>query len=574
MAIFVLTGTAMWIHFGRSTVRVEAPTRDGEARHQGPIVQRGEFGPTSDNSSALEPSATLHLDGRVLEHGRPVPRARLTVRVGSDVRSTMTGEDGTFSTRFAGGGVVTVEVPGLDVTSQSASAVSEDVRDFVIEVTGAASVSGRVLYRGSPVGGASVTDLATGRSTVTDTSGTYQFTDVVPGRHILRSVADDLDAENRPFAITLKPAENSQLVDLVLDRGGRMSGIVVDESNMPVADVTVWFSCRPCESFGFASTGADGRFIIRRLAGGGPYEASVVTANGTHYPPARGTVHPVVHLEDGTSALDDVRLRIASTELAITGRVLDASGRPVSAVRVIVPPSPDPIVLRPREVPAASTWTDTKGAFILDGLPAGKYTVAVGEQGELGSISDIEAGQRGVTVVIPELVTVHGSIEGISGFRDVGYIAAAGNPGSSRHMRIESNSFTFEKVPTGNAWFYATDGTLTAVQQVHVQPESPSPLVLRARRGRDVSIRVVGDLTSDVACRKVLLLPRMPDVAVGIGVPGSDGTLMITAPDEVSVRVDCRSSVNQPIVQGSATIGPQASSAEVVLESKPAPALR
>lgn len=161
---------------------------------------------------------------------------------------------------------------------------------------------------------------------------------------------------------------------------GAITGRVVDEGGQPVANASVFASGQPRGAR--ATSDTDGRFSLDDLARGA-YRLFVNTP-GYFYPPAlapepdeRSYHHPG----------DTITLRLHKGGV-ITGRVLDASGEPLVAVRVgafRVRPLPDqpqdnvPTLVRPVE-----RATDDRGVYRIYGLPPGVYLVAAGGRGGSG----------------------------------------------------------------------------------------------------------------------------------------------------------------------------------------------
>jgi protocatechuate 3,4-dioxygenase beta subunit len=165
---------------------------------------------------------------------------------------------------------------------------------------------------------------------------------------------------------------------------GRISGrVTLSGTGAPVssARITV-FPSRPSGPFGpppQAITGPDGRFTFDQIAPG-TYR---VDAQKAGFAPLDDAVRPTVTVTAGQST--DVNLQL-QRGAAITGKVLDPSGEPLTDARVMVlrrTPVPAGVVrglpAMPRLIPASGSGAQTNdlGEFRVAGLAPGEYFVAV-----------------------------------------------------------------------------------------------------------------------------------------------------------------------------------------------------
>jgi protocatechuate 3,4-dioxygenase beta subunit len=185
-------------------------------------------------------------------------------------------------------------------------------------------------------------------------------------------------------------------IELRLREGGGVQGVVVDERGRPVARVRV--HAVPAPSFAFfeffdsTPTRDDGTFALDGLAPG----AYQVFAAGPDGPPgsARGG-------EGGDDGPGSVRIEVRAGELApvklvlerpvgvIRGRVVDAAGAPVTDAFVDAERAPDGSAARPEAAARGTRWgwsrapvlTDTAGAFAIEDLARGTYTVRAYRRG-------------------------------------------------------------------------------------------------------------------------------------------------------------------------------------------------
>lgn len=288
-------------------------------------------------------------------------------------------------------------------------------------------VSGVVREQGTgaPISGAQVT-LMKERSgpppsgmaferppqTTTDSAGRFVFRSVAPGRY-------RFGAQKAGFAMPFGPAAmpaavdvaaNIDTVEITLPRGGVLTGRVLDASGEPIANVMV-SAMRPRPEFP-ARAGAPprpplprlvmagpagqtnelGEFRIHSLAAGEyvvrvmarPYEQSATASPDGHattlvptYAP--GTTDPdaadaVAVQAGGTVHVGDIRL-VSAPSFRVTGTVVDAGGRPVAGALIRLTPADPAADMLPMSGPMGANRTDERGAFTLDGVVNGAYTL-------------------------------------------------------------------------------------------------------------------------------------------------------------------------------------------------------
>jgi hypothetical protein len=144
-------------------------------------------------------------------------------------------------------------------------------------------------------------------------------------------------------------------LEVVLTRGARISGRVVDEEGEPLAPVTVT-AARPGSGPSFRDTpireaaGADGTFDIGPVPEG-PWEITALFGTAT--------VARTVEVEAAGEDVADIELVLERPDGEVTGVVVDDRGRPVVGARVTAPPN-------------AHTESDADGRFELNGTAVGE----------------------------------------------------------------------------------------------------------------------------------------------------------------------------------------------------------
>jgi protocatechuate 3,4-dioxygenase beta subunit len=170
------------------------------------------------------------------------------------------------------------------------------------------------------------------------------------------------------------------------EQTGHVSGrVTLEGANTPVngARITLIPTTRPTAPFGpppQATTDQDGRFGFDRVAPG-TYR---VDAQKTGLAAVESSRVPTVTVGAGQS-IDNISLQLQKGA-AITGKVFDPSGEPLSDARVVVlrrmpmPAGPArglPALPRLIPVPSPGTQTNDLGEYRISGLAAGEYFVAV-----------------------------------------------------------------------------------------------------------------------------------------------------------------------------------------------------
>ena len=124
------------------------------------------------------------------------------------------------------------DVPGSGQTT--------DVGDLYLR--SGCSVSGRVLRGGEPFVGATVV-LKSNVSlamVVTDASGRYSASDLLPGDYKVQAkIPGRPTGINNEQRVTVAPDVSGRRVDIVLDAGRVVSGVVVDDSQQPLESVLI-----------------------------------------------------------------------------------------------------------------------------------------------------------------------------------------------------------------------------------------------------------------------------------------------------------------------------------------------
>lgn len=304
---------------------------------------------SSGNTPASELNRTLvagtPLEGRAVAADGTTPVAKARIVLDGWPLAT-TGEDGTFTLAHvpAKWSSLSARKEGLLGTRAFPAA-----RPLAIRMEKAAIVSGRVVNAKTkvPVAGASVLLFIARRSAsgqlapsaITDAKGSYSIT-APAGAYMFWASHPMFDAHGSDVSVT---AGQHVIKDLALVQLGRVSGVVVDEEKRPVVAATVSSEDEPFGG-GMMSpmrmsrggterviSGPDGRFSSRVSA-----DSDVrFRATKKGLPPATGETLRVAAGERKSGVVLTM-----PTGVAVTGRVRNAEGDPLSGVAVIATETP------------------------------------------------------------------------------------------------------------------------------------------------------------------------------------------------------------------------------------------
>lgn len=277
------------------------------------------------------------------------------------------------------------------------------VRDFVIDDVG--TVRGTVRDEaGAPVADYHVDaarEAGRGGSTRTDARGAYRIDDVQPDAYTL-TVLDSQRNDIGRAPITVR-ANEVAVADLVVKRpAGKIAGVVVDDAGRAVGDAFVQI-VRERDEFPAAveraltgsaaktMTGVDGTFTIRDV----PPGAYTVHA----FRSARGEatvehVAPGAQLRLQLPASGSISGTVRSWTSSLEDMMIDVENRAVGYSR-------------------SERFFRTNGAFTIGELPAGRYTIVAGAEGQQTRLEvEFADGERrqGIEIALVPLVTVTGRV--------------------------------------------------------------------------------------------------------------------------------------------------------------------
>jgi len=290
------------------------------------------------------------------------------VFAGPPQMKSFTTDDGTFVLDGVPPGqqTVVVQAAGYAEGRVPSIAVEEGktIADVVVEVDRGVKVTGRVTGPdGSPLTGATVRLAAqsmmgsrifspTDPATVTDSSGEYTLEGIEAGEKTLEFMQQGLISTQKTVQLSGREAR----VDAQLTAGVRVSGQVVTQSGMPVAEASVFARSGSSSMFGGgrATTDASGMFTLEGLTPGRYTITASKQGNAT------GSVE-----DFDISSGAPIRIVLPAGGV-IYGRVSGLSDADLRQVTVRASGSPG----------GASSVVDASGNYRIEGAPTGTVRVA------------------------------------------------------------------------------------------------------------------------------------------------------------------------------------------------------
>jgi hypothetical protein len=400
-------------------------------------------------------------------------------------------------------------------TSKLIEVKDADVTGVIIESDPVGSIAGRVMHDGKPVDGADVRAQG-GTSFANDeasSEGTFELTGLAAGEYQVYAESHLAGAFTKGPTITLAPGEHKRDVVIDLDLAASIAGVVVDQNDAPVAGVSLRFSLLGGQDFGAATTADDGTFTARAMSGGGDYlyEVRQTERSPLIYPPAVGRRFPPVTVPDGNTHITGLRIKVRYERLAISGRLIDTSGKPVADATVSA--SPD----------GAETWwmspssvmTDQTGLFTIRELPAGSYKLEARTPKGKAQAEQVAAGSRNVVLQIRAGGGIDGTLEG---FSETPEVFAFGLEDQQRiEATVSGATFQLRNLPAGR-YRLAARGKTDPDSEVEAdaigvdvvsEQITKATLVLRAKG--TITGTVVDKNHKPVANLRCMAMPKAPE---------------------------------------------------------------
>lgn len=418
-------------------------------------------------------------------------------------------------------------------------------------------ISGRVTNQaGTPLSGISVYVEQGGQlvaQVVTGPTGTYATSGIAPGNYTVRASGQGTaylgKFYNNGALVSVVSGAVTPNINIALELGGSITGIVVDSLGRPVTGATVGAQIMPSGTPYFTTTNADGSYSFVGLEGGNyivgadqfdPFNLdpnnSIPWLVRTYYFNAYTVEQalPVGVMQGvATSGIDLVMDRMGT----ISGTVTDTVGQPVAGVTVQAN-GLDVIVVR-------EAVTDANGAYSVEGLQTGNYLVFFSDGAHLPQYYSGQADSANATPVsvvftadtpnINAVLSPMGSISGTvvedgTGSPISGAFVSAYDAGSGFEIRsaitVTDGTYQVTGLATGSykisvehdvyvTEFYIDASDITAAAEIPVTLGNVSPGInMSLAKKPSLSGRVTTAAAAPIAGAVVVAMPISPGFAV------------------------------------------------------------
>lgn len=255
--------------------------------------------------------------------------------------------------------------------------------------------------------------------------GSFELTGLLPATYEISLRGDGLPRQNEPLEVEVGEGEEVDGIELEVPAMATIRGRVEDAQGNPVRNADVRAN-GPVRDSGFSRVDDDGRFEIDGLKGGEYRVEPSLSWSSSLRKPGTTDDDPqgeVVTVEAGESA--EVTLVVEARDRTISGVVVDASGGPVPDAFVRAERVSDSAAANAKNSLRQARWggwneqplmTDTDGAFTVEGLSEGTYTVwAVRKGGGEGVVENVAAGSNGVSIELESTGRIEGHVRAASG---------------------------------------------------------------------------------------------------------------------------------------------------------------
>lgn len=470
--------------------------------------------------------------------GRPIAGALVELRDLVAITS-ITDASGKARLEGAAGGwhVIKASAEGHASAFRELATVTEGETRVALTLSAGASVAGTVVdTTGTPIEGARVLPEHLGHfddyydarydAVLTDAKGRWRLVGLSRETTRIRAYHPEY-APNASAPIVLVDGGDRSGVTIVLERGGKLVGRVVDGQGAPVAGAEVRVSADTVLSGQVRRVAADarGRFEM----GGLP----------------RRTMFVMAATDDATSKTIpiDLAMRTEPLELVldrtsmIEGIVVTSAGTPVPEARVVAERTrsetdTDQVESRLRGVESAIAGMD--GRFRIAPLSPGSYLVRAIRPGSSSDLLGMRLGVEVTTgkearVVVDELSTIVGKVALPDGTPVTSFAVRLGAV-PQRRFESADGSFKIEDVPAGKQYLEVDGPTIVAhpIVDVVVEPRRTTDLgTITVSAGRTIAGTVVDRGGRPVAGAMVAIARELR----------ADGTSLVPYPDHRVVQV-------------------------------------
>ncbi len=458
----------------------------------------------------LQPSlrGTLQLVGS----GRPLPGTHIQFFEPDQelAYGAITRSDGTFAIPGFVPGGYEVRVDGFVTTVSEIVIASPLPENLQLTAYPGGELSGTVIFQdGAPARNVLVSASSLhGESFAvkTDASGRYSLPSMPADTYEISASGENLVA-SPPATVILADREIVPSINLVVDRGGRLSGIVTGPGG-------------PVEGALVAAIGEDGTAVAGETNAAGIYWLSGLS---TQRYDLRATA-------DGLAAneLADLDV-IAGSEITDVDLTLESAGSLQGVVMSTVDGSRLPFALLTLQsgMTIRTVQADSEGAFIASELPPGSYTVRTND-------FDLMVSETSASVFADQVTNldftatrrgmVHGTVTDSGTGDPVSDVVVRAKLGSETVATTQTNSdgqYSIENLEAGGyrIVFGNTSGAGMAVQQISINSTSPVASV-------DFDLSVVGGVSG-----RVLRTSKEPLAGATVHLTSNDQSLLTTTTD-------------------------------------------
>jgi protocatechuate 3,4-dioxygenase beta subunit len=518
-----------------------------------PPSSRGPIGTASPERHG--PDASGHVEGHVRDALDGAPVAGVDVIFAADgAESTATSDaSGHFALDLAPGRyVVRAGAEGIYGLAPAPLALGPATRvdsydvivarlalvhGRVVDATGHPAPGAQVSFRTrSPRGSAGSADLDAAGLTGSTPSGADGRFDlhVLPGEVALAAERDGRRA--RQVLPMVGAGQTLSGVELVLDAGGGLVGVVHDPAGQPVAHAQVVAETAGAPGALFArtsaTTDASGRFEIRDL----PPGPARLEARASGFAPSPRT--------DAESRADAAGPEVVLTlrpALALRGRVVDPDGQPLEGARVLARAGGSLL-----DAPVARS--DADGRFAFTELGVGPYDLDASAEG-YGTVfkRGVAVPGEGIELRLPAVGGLAGTVSDERGgpvadfkVRWRSILLAQDGPGQGGENRFlaADGAFRLEGLSPGDYdVLVVAPGRAPAELRVTVSPGAYADASVRLVAGATLSGRVTGEGGSPVAGAEVTVMTGHEGDAIQTDADGRFALADI-APGRRSVMVE------------------------------------
>lgn len=433
--------------------------------------------------------------GRVVQpDGKPCLAAELSLRRDDHTFGAHRDPDGTLRVGglLPGTYEVRTDCPGFAAPEDNAPVVviDRDVTNLTWSVNVSAELSGRVTTQsGAPIEGAEFSILG-GPDEMTDSDGAFRVSGITPGEVEIYIFTSEGIPPLDGYKLQLGAGQKMKR-DFVLDPPGGIRGVVTGPDGAPLSGIELDILRKPVDydtrGSCVARTDEKGTFEVPGLP---PGNYKVRYAGSM---PGFSIAEPSTLVEVRAGMMATVQLAITTHSGTITGRVVDAAGKPVpdafvGAAREMADKEIALSVVRSEpKLPRVVTGID--GSFVLKNIGPGTYLVhAARKGGGEALVKNVVPGGSALlrlpvmTAAIEGIVTVAGRAPS----SEVSIYLRSGGEARREELFGTGGRFAISDLPPGDYRF--TVGVGRSQKEIKIT-------LAAGERKRDVAIGFAGEVT-------------------------------------------------------------------------------